>query len=481
MKVDFFLKDSSQDLSRTLKNILFLNLSTIFINLIAFITSVIIGRYLESQDFGKFVFIFAFLAIFDIFTDLGLSQLAIRDISQDRNSAARYLVNISFLKLILCIVTIFFIWSVTLVSRFSWDIKAGLLIIVLSIILESFGHFFGSLFNAFERMDYTAIFSFLLKFFNLIGVYLIIKFHLSLIPIFWTYVFSATIFTLMSLIYLRTKFIPVITKLDITFCKEIILKGLPFALFMFSFVIYTRVDVLLLKIMKGDYACAIYGAANYILMAIMFIPANLSTVLYPVFSRLYSESKIDELGQIYKRYFFYLLILALPIGLGITLLSERFILLIWTKYSEASTALKILVWGTAIQYLTSILTFLMFAAHRQKIATLFIFLLCIFNILLNLILVPNYSYIGSSIASSVSMFLYFVLLFTYISKYIYKIKLESIMIKPILATIFMGGFIYFFQRQNLLFLILSAAFIYISFLFLTGVFKYKWISQSKSL
>lgn len=457
------------------KNTLILNTATIAANLAAFATSIFIGRYLEKIEFGKFVFIFAFISIFDVFTDLGLSQLATREVSRDKESAARFLVNISFLKIILCIATIIFIWAAARALKFAGDIKLGLLIVGSAVLIESFGRFFGYLFNAFERMEYSAVFSFLLKLITLAGIFFMVKLQRGLISIYAVYFLSAIIFTAISFIFLKRRFIPATTRLDFAFCRKILLKSLPFALFALFWIIYSRIDVTLLKMMKGEEATAVYGAASYILMALMFIPANLSTALFPVFSRLYHNSaEREKFFQYYQKSFFYLLVLALPMAMGGVLLSREITLLIWTnKYIESALAFKILVLRTAIQYLTTILTILMLAADRQALVTAFIFITVAFNIALNLMLIPAYSYIGASISALASMLLYFILFFAYVSRNICKIGLMNAVFKPFLAAVFLGVFIHIFQKTNLFVLLFASAVFYLFMLFSFGSLKIK--------
>ena len=75
--------------------------------------------------------------------------------------------------------------------------------------------------------------------------------------------------------------------------KELIIKGLPFMFFTIFISLYSRVDMIMLKFMKGFEAVGLYGTAYkiydiaIIFPAILFMPS-----IFPILSRIfYSEDK----------------------------------------------------------------------------------------------------------------------------------------------------------------------------------------------
>ena len=72
----------------------------------------------------------------------------------------------------------------------------------------------------------------------------------------------------------------------------------------------------------------------------------------------------------------------------------------------------------------------------------------ILNITLNLVTVPYFSYIGASIITVLTELTSLGLCFYYISRYICKIQIQDIIIKPIIAMIVAGILIYYLALNN---------------------------------
>lgn len=470
-----------EEVSRIAKNSTFLTVSTIINNLIGLILAVCIGRYLGKEGFGSYIFAFSFVALFAILTDLGLPDLSTREVARDKERAPKYLGNIILIKSFLAILTYGLIFCVVNLGGFPPSVKVAVYIVALYMIAEYFGKFFNSIFNAFERMEFTAGLTSLLKFFALVGVLTAIKLGYGLKEILWVYVLAGIIYVFICLRLISTKFAKPRYEIDLTFWKDIIRNSFPFALLWLFSIISSQVDITILRFIKGEAAVGLYGAATRMIMAVMFIPANLSTALYPAFSRFYQSAK-DSLIKYYQKSFQFLLILALPLAVGTTILAKRFVLLFWgAEYAGSVIALQILIWRIAVIFLASLLAVLLISTDRQKLLTTIIFWVMILNIGLNLILVPHFSYIGASIAALLTGFASFYAPFIYLSKKIYRIDLKSLAIKPVSAVLLMGLFIYLLRDLNLFLLVTLSAVLYLLILFLLKTFTQQDIDLMKQL
>ena len=87
--------------SKFVKNTGFIGIATIIQNIISYLIIILISRYLGAEGLGQYSFIFAFVGIFFIFSDFGLSQLLIKDLSKDESKIDKYISNILSLKIFL--------------------------------------------------------------------------------------------------------------------------------------------------------------------------------------------------------------------------------------------------------------------------------------------------------------------------------------------------------------------------------------------
>lgn len=94
-----------------------------------------------------------------------------------------------------------------------------------------------------------------------------------------------------------------------------------------------------------------------------------------------------------------------------------------------------------------------------------------FNIVLNMIFIPYYSYIGAAAATVLSELLLYILFLYYIGKAYDDVKLNREFIKPAAASALMALMIYPLREINLLLVIGAAALIYLISLILLREFR----------
>jgi len=113
------------------------------------------------------------------------------------------------------------------------------------------------------------------------------------------------------------------------------------------------------------------------------------------------------------------------------------------------------------------------SVNKQFLALKINFLCMMLNIVINLMLIPRYSYVGASIATVITTLLSFILSFRFLSKFIYKIQVHKYILKPIMASTIMGLFIFSFTGMNIILLVCYSIVIYFGVLILLKTFSKK--------
>jgi O-antigen/teichoic acid export membrane protein len=198
-------------------------------------------------------------------------------------------------------------------------------------------------------------------------------------------------------------------------------------------------------------------------LVLLFIPAAWSSAIFPVMSKFYITSQ-DSLRLSFEKSFKYLTMLGIPIGVGTTLLAQRFILLVFgTEYGNSIVALQILVWSEIFIFMSITFANLFNSLNRQVILTKITGICAGLNVILNLILIPKYSLIGASVTTVFTEFLSLALSFIWVLKIGYdtpRKELASIIIRVSISSVLMGIFIMCFHNLTLLALVPSAALLY---------------------
>ena len=148
-------------------------------------------------------------------------------------------------------------------------------------------------------------------------------------------------------------------------------------------------------------------------------------------------------------------------------LSDKIILFICgSEYINSIVALQILSWDILLIFLYTILGGFLVSIDKQNKMAIAAAITAIVNVIINLILIPYFSYVGAAVATVSSELILFGIYFYLVSKHIYLLPIHKILIKPIIALFVMCLFIYFLNSLGLFVLVALGAIIYFATLFL---------------
>jgi O-antigen/teichoic acid export membrane protein len=140
-------------------------------------------------------------------------------------------------------------------------------------------------------------------------------------------------------------------------------------------------------------------------------------------------------------------------------------------YKNSIIILQVLVWFIIFEFLSYLLYITLASINKQRLNTISTGICASLNIILNFVLIHQYSSIGAAIAKVITYIALFSINFYFISRYLCRISLFRAMNKPIIAGVAMG-FIIFILRNTDLFIIVSASgSFYIIFLYLINGFS----------
>lgn len=190
------------------------------------------------------------------------------------------------------------------------------------------------------------------------------------------------------------------TKKD--FKKEILNYSYPLIFISLGFIILTEIDTIMIGYFLSSTEVGIYAIAKQIIIKLPHISLAIAMGTMPIFAKLNESNKLEL-----RKKFYNLLkvnsVIFLFIVLGLLLLSPFFIPLIFgSEYIRSVLPLQILtiyLFGFATSILLS--SFLNYIGKAKKRAYNISFTI-VLNIILNLILIPEYGTVGAAIATSIS-------------------------------------------------------------------------------
>lgn len=430
------------------------NISTIYTaRIIGYILSFLFymhaARYLGAVGFGILSFAVAFTGMLGIFTDLGLNKFLTREIAKDRARTVEYLSNSYLIKLMLSATVAVLIFTIINRMKYPDSTKTIVYILAASTICNTFIQLCYSVFQAHENIRYEAAGRILTNVLLLTGALVLIHQRQPLLS--FAALYLGVNMLILAYISLVTTFIyrPSLSAIDRDFCKYALLTALPFGLLGIFEVIYHWIDTVMLSFMKGDIVVGWYNAAYRILVVILFIPSAINIVIFPVMSR-YSKSSENALRSLYWKYFKYMSLTGIFLGVNVMLLADKIIMFIFgAEFRPAVPTLKILIWSPVLIFINSASVRLLESVNKQVTVTRIAALAAVLNVILNLIFITTYSYAGAAIATVLSeLFIAAGLLYA-MSKTVYKInsyRISILLTKTLIAGLFTGAAIIHFDR-----------------------------------
>ena len=377
-------------------------ISQIIASICGFIWTILIARYLGVNDYGILGFATSLTGILMITVDFGISTHIVRHIATNYDSAPKYLGNALPLKSFFAVFTFILTLIILLIMKCDELTITVTLLFTIEVAIRSFISLMNGAFQAFEQGKYQGIGNTLLNTILLIFILLAIFSDWGLLGITFAYLIS----NIIALTYLYITFTKNVTKphfeLDKTFCKKITLYSIPFAITGVLYSIYYSVDIIMLENIIGNVATGIYNASYKLINVITLLYSAYTAVIFPVMSKLFkNDEKLLEIS--YEKSIRYLMLIMIPLAVGTMLYSTDIILLIYgQEYIDSAPTLSILIWTVCLLFLASPGNILLQSAHKEVTVTKIYAIAALFNFILNLILIPKFSYIGAAITTVAS-------------------------------------------------------------------------------
>jgi O-antigen/teichoic acid export membrane protein len=425
----------------------------------------LITRYLGKEGFGDYSTVLAFFAFFSAVADLGLYPISTREISRPGSDEKSILGNVFAMRLLVSLGIVLISPLMALFFPYSFSVKVGISIAALSYFFASSYSVLIGLFQKRLVMDKVAIGELIGKIFQVAAIIIAVKFNLG-----FRFIIGSLFINMIvsfAVIYLWSrKYIVFKPLFNWPAWKDFLKESYPMGISAIVVFAYFKMDTILLSVMKTNADVGIYNAAYKVLESVIFFPAMFIGLVMPLMARyIFHERKKFEI--IADKTFKVFLIFTVPLLIGLSFLSQDVIRLIGgANFSESVGVLKILAWAIAFVFFGNYFTNILIAGNIQRKLMVILFICAVFNILINLFLIPKYSFIGAAITSSATEFLVAAL-----SGYLVYRELNY---RPSFEKIFsilaggatMAAFLYFFSGLNFFVLALSSAAVYFASLWI---------------
>lgn len=437
-----------------------------------FAAFILAARYMSVHDFGRFGYLVAIVGILSKIIDFGLGPIVFRESSKEEDS--NKLLNSAISIRLVLFFTILIIYNIVIfILKFSTSEFLISNILFISIILSTrmanFRELMATPFKVQLKMHYPMTLTILdsLLFLILVAIMPLVRGGIYYFVL--SYVFSTLPGFIVQFLFLQKKFD---FKPKIIFYKAgwLLKEALPLAGFVLLTIVYQQFDIVLLTSYKDEYSAGIYSVATRLTMPLNIIPGVVVTTVFPyLVKNLRDRLKTDAINSlVFKSLFLISFVLAIVFSFR----SETIVVLLFgTKFRAASLPASMIFWSLVFMFF-NYFTLDLLTAHSRQILNLFYSLLLVStNTILNVLLIPQFSYAGVGFSKVIAGFLGFAFLFWVL--YRYGFRLSFINFKFFLWTISVSVLVFILSFLPLMFYLLLSVLVIIVSLKLFGYFENK--------
>ncbi|MFH1762437.1 MAG: flippase [bacterium] len=390
-------------------NTFFMGISGVLVRVFSLGLIIVMSRIFGPSGLGVYYFAFSFLGMMLQFSDFGLSQFFVREISADKKKSLEHLRTLLTFKFILAL--LFLLVAFLSITFFidALEIRITVYLLAGGCFIQLIFGAFGSFMQAYERMEYV---SFMMVAERLLTVVLTLIFITSIpstISIGVAFLLSQLLIALIWLFIIRKKMSISWAMLNFQFgrIKTIIptlRHSIPFWLSGVFTTISTRSDMIFLQKIRGSAQAGIFGPGRTMIDTFYFILNSVSVSAYPVFSRMHNSNR-DEAKKIYNSLVKYLLLIVVFIALGVMTLSEQVVQwFLGPAFSQTAIILKIMIWAEVFIFVGEFSGVLLNAIHRQSSYAVAEMSGTVTNLILISFMIPLFGILGAAYAAVITEF-----------------------------------------------------------------------------
>ncbi len=365
------------------------------------ITFPYVCRVIEADGIGQINFFQSIISYISLFTCLGIPMYAIREIARDRSDVVQMNRTAMEILLLHSMLTLVGYAIVAILCLTVPQIQVNIplfLILSLTIFFTAIGcEWF---YQGIEDFKYITIRGLIIKTVSVVLLFIFVKSKTDLLYYGCYTVFGVLGGNIFNFFRLRKY----IHRENIIFSELHVKRHVKPVLKVFSFSvvtsIYLQLNTVLLGFLKNALAVGYFAAATKVMQMLLTMSACLGSVMMPRASHLIAENKEDEFNRLIQKSYDFTLAIALPMTIGLIFCAPSLITaLCGVKFEHSilpSQIIAPIILMVAISNVFGIQV--LFPKGKINIVTLCCGIGAVADLILNLCLIPIFSYIGTSIA-----------------------------------------------------------------------------------
>lgn len=370
---------------------------------VSFVFGIVVARILGVSPFGRFAYYMAIYGLLGILVHLGLQKLTVREISRERARAGEFFEAVLRLKLpvgFLCLVGLT-TWAF-LTQRGPGETPWPFVFIGVALVLDGVSDAVTLLFHGFERFGEAALI-------GLVGGLLVALFGTGVLiagggpaALVGSMVVAKLVQAIVFVRVVRRRLPAEATRLRGTagpLARKMLVQAVPFLMTKAFFMIFFRIDAVMLEAMSGDEAVGLYGCAYRFVNVSVAAAGALTAAVFPEMAAtaMKDRNRYEHLARLSLKG---LAAVGILVGATLAVAPRAILTLLYTDvFAPAAPALALLAGAIVGVFIHHALSNAVVANNRERWAIPFGAAAALLNVALNLWLIPTHREVGAAWAT----------------------------------------------------------------------------------
>lgn len=360
------------------------------------------ARVLGASSWGVFSYAISVGALLMIFSDMGINNLLVIEMSQKKTGFQNLISTMLLFKVsILSVSTLLVIFISPIISNIP---EAATLFPIIAVIFffDVMREIGLTINRALEKMERDMVVKTVTNALILgIGI-LLLKIEVSPKSVALAYAIGSAVGFATIAFMIRKHVKEFLGAGDVKLLGTIVKTAWPFVFIIFLGTIMGNTDIYMLGVWKDPTEIGLYASIQRIQSFIVIIPSTIAIAIFPLMSRLIITDKTQS-RMVLEKTLVLIMLIGLPIALGGMILADQIVLSVFGQgYLGAIPIMQVLMLMMLASFPLFLLSNAILTHNKQKELVPVYMLGILVNILLNFLLIPQFGAVGAAVATLVS-------------------------------------------------------------------------------
>ena len=355
-----------------------------------FAITLLLARHLDPEHFGRWIVAFTTALMLGLIAEFGLPFIVTREVAIDATRGGRRLGQALLVKVAAAWLAVAVAFPISAV--FGGETAVVFLILTSYAVADTFAQLFTAVFRGRLKMHLEAALRGLQA---ILTMTLVVALIVADAPL-WLVASAMAAATLPSIVggvVLARRLVPIVWVLDRGEILALARAAVPILVSSIAFLLYFRIDILLLKVMRSEGEVGLYGAAYAMVWPLTIVPMLYAQSVYPRFS----SADAARRSALYRDALFIAGAYGVLVLGGVALFGRSvFLQIVGDQYAEAAPLLVVFAAAFALYGLSHTSFYLLYSRARYGAVVTTTFLGIAFNVGANLLFIPAFGVMGAA-------------------------------------------------------------------------------------